>query len=296
MMIHNDCLDTLSIDIFDDAHSEHFVPDPLQRRLPIALSTAVPSKSEVHLFVDDLFEYLFPLNPRQLRKATVWYDVLVEQLQQLLTSLLADPKHIVDTFLATLPPLYDTLLLDAEATLAFDPAANSLAEVIATYPGFYTTAVYRLAHVLHQLDVPLLPRMMTEYAHSQTGIDIHPTAQIGHSFVIDHGTGTVIGATAHIGNHVVIYHGVTLGALQVNKSLANSKRHPTIEDHVIIYANATVLGGDTIVGHHSILGGNIWLTGSVPPHSRIYYEDKATVNKQKQNPVPSLVTATNIYS
>jgi serine O-acetyltransferase len=195
----------------------------------------------------------------------------------LLGPLAVDANRVTDEFFAALPEIYEWLLEDANAALAFDPAATGIEEVIAVYPGFYATAVYRLAHNLVHRDVPLLPRMMTEYAHSKTGIDIHPAAQIGRAFVIDHGTGVVIGATTRIGNHVKLFHGVTLGALQVDKSLANTKRHPTIEDHIIIYAKATVLGGETVVGHHSVLGGNVWITRSVPPHSRVYYEGGATM-------------------
>ena len=158
-----------------------------------------------------------------------------------------------------------------------DPAATSQVEVIATYPGFLASSVYRIAHALYELQVPLLPRICTEYAHRQTGIDIHPAAQIGHSFFIDHGTGVVIGATCIVGNHVKIYQGVTLGALQVDKSMAEQKRHPTIEDHVVIYANATILGGKTVVGHHSVIGGNTWLTKSVEPWSVVQHESQVRI-------------------
>jgi len=137
-----------------------------------------------------------------------------------------------------------------------------------------------LAHKLVKLGVPLLPRMLTEHAHSKTGIDIHPAAQIGHSFFIDHGTGLVIGATVIIGDNVKLYQGVTLGALQVSKDLADKKRHPTIEDEVIIYANATILGGETIIGHHSVIGGNVWITKSVQPYSLVYHESRVSVRNQ----------------
>ena len=207
---------------------------------------------------------------------------MAAQLRRLLDPLTVDAATVTDEFYAALPGIYNCLLEDAQATLAFDPAATSLEEVIASYPGFYATVVYRLAHELVRLGVPLLPRMLTEYAHGKTGIDIHPAAQIGRALIIDHGTGVVVGATAHIGNHVKLYHGVTLGALQVDKSLANTKRHPTIEDHVTIYSNATVLGGETVVGHHSIIGGNVWVTRSIPPNSLVYYEGKPNV-RTRQN-------------
>ena len=263
---------TLITDMLDVVPPELFPQRAVPGKLPAAFPIIVPAKTEVYRFADGLLDYLFPIHCQP-----VGYMELVEQLQQLLHPLTVDNQWVTEEFWATLPALYDQLLEDAQATLDFDPAANSLEEVIVAYPGFYATAVYRIAHRLARLNVPILPRMLTEYAHSKTGIDIHPTAKIGRAFVIDHGTGTVIGATARIGKHVKIYHGVTLGALQVDKSLANTKRHPTVEDHVTIYANATILGGETIVGHHSILGGNIWLTQSVPPHSRVYQESRVSI-------------------
>ncbi|WP_412069227.1 serine O-acetyltransferase [Rubrivirga sp. IMCC43871] len=169
--------------------------------------------------------------------------------------------------LAGLADLRDALLLDARATFDGDPAAESVEEVILAYPGFYATAVHRIAHALWQQDVPLVPRLLAEHAHRETGVDIHPGAQIGASFAIDHGTGVVIGSTAVLGDHVRVFQGVTLGALVVDKALAETKRHPTVEDGVVLYANATVLGGDTVVGAGSVIGGNVWLTRSVPPGS-----------------------------
>lgn len=140
--------------------------------------------------------------------------------------------------------------------------------------------------MLHELEVPLLPRFFAEYAHGRTGIDIHPAAEIGHSFFIDHGTGVVIGQTAVIGNHVKIYQGVTLGALQVQKSMANTKRHPTIEDNVIIYANSTILGGDTVIGHSSVIGGNSWITGSIAPYSVVLHQPQVKVrSKPLEEPI-----------
>ncbi len=179
-------------------------------------------------------------------------------------------KEIVDNFFRKLTDIRSSLLLDAEAALLGDPAAKSMEEIILSYPGLKAVVIYRIAHELHNLKVPLIPRMMGEYAHSQTGIDIHPGAQIGDSFFIDHGTGVVIGETTKIGNGVKIYQGVTLGALSVKKEEANKKRHPTIEDGVTIYAGATILGGETIVGANSIIGGNAWLVKSIPPNSRVY--------------------------
>ncbi|MCW5943327.1 MAG: serine acetyltransferase [Fimbriimonadaceae bacterium] len=182
----------------------------------------------------------------------------------------ADPQGEPDPvapFLGSLPAIHDALDLDARAIAEGDPAASGVDEVILTYPGFYAIGVYRLAHALHRLGYPLLPRLMSEYAHRETGIDIHPGATIGRSFFIDHGTGLVIGETASIGNGVKLYQGVTLGALQVRKGLAARKRHPTLGDNVVVYANATILGGETTIGHDSIVAGNAWVTESVPPFS-----------------------------
>lgn len=180
-----------------------------------------------------------------------------------------------------LPALYDKLILDANALLEADPAARSLDEVLLTYPGFFAIAIYRLAHQLYLQNVPLLPRILSEYAHSRTGIDIHPGATIGDAFVIDHGTGIVIGETTTIGNRVTIYQGVTLGALNVAKENAAKKRHPTIEDNVVIYSGTTILGGETVVGRDSIIGGNVWLTKSVPPFSVVFQNAAPTVRDKR---------------
>jgi serine O-acetyltransferase len=178
-----------------------------------------------------------------------------------------DRDAVVAGFFAKLPEIREALLLDAEALFAFDPAAHSVDEVILAYPGFHATAMHRIAHELYRRDVPIFPRLLTEVAHRDTGIDIHPGAQIGRCFAIDHGTGTVVGETAVLGERVKLYQGVTLGALSVSKRKAGTKRHPTIGDDVVIYANATILGGDTVIGRGSLIGGNVWLTRSVPAHS-----------------------------
>jgi serine O-acetyltransferase len=177
------------------------------------------------------------------------------------------PEKLVPRFLAGLAEVHETLEGDARAILEGDPAARSYDEVVLTYPGFYALAMFRVAHLLWELGMPLLPRLLTELAHEKTGIDIHPGATIGKRFCIDHGTGVVIGETTRIGDGVKVYQGVTLGALTVEKSHADKKRHPTIEDEVVIYAGATILGGTTVVGHHSVVAGNAWLTQSVPPNS-----------------------------
>ena len=166
------------------------------------------------------------------------------------------------------------LAKDVQAAFEGDPAARHFDEIIFSYPGLFAIAVYRVAHQLHEQGVPLIPRIMTEYAHSRTGIDIHPGVQIGESFFIDHGTGVVVGETTTIGNRVRIYQGVTLGALSLSKeeceSLRTKKRHPTIEDDVIIYANATILGGSTVIGARSVIGGNVWITESVPADTIVF--------------------------
>jgi serine O-acetyltransferase len=189
-------------------------------------------------------------------------------------------KEKADRFFTNIPELYRILNTDIEALLAGDPAARTRFEIIRAYPGFYAISFYRIAHALIDLNIPLLPRIITEYAHSKTGIDIHPAAEIGEYFFIDHGTGIVIGETTIIGDHVKLYQGVTLGALSVDKSMASVKRHPTVEDHVIIYSGATILGGETIIGHNSIIGGNVWLTKSVPSNSTVYHRPDIEVVEQ----------------
>jgi serine O-acetyltransferase len=171
---------------------------------------------------------------------------------------------------------------DAQAILDTDPAADCIQEIINSYPGFFAIEVYRIANAIASRTSCLLPRILTEYAHSKTGIDIHPSATIDVPFMIDHGTGIVIGETTTIGKHVSIYQGVTLGALQVEKNMQEKKRHPTVEDHVIIYANATILGGSTIIGNHSIVGGNTFITKSVNPYSFVMQSNKNTVLNQQE--------------
>jgi serine O-acetyltransferase len=177
------------------------------------------------------------------------------------------PERLSQRFFSELSLVHERLSEDARAIYEGDPAAKSVDEVLLTYPGFFAIGVFRVANLLHRLGMPLLPRLLTEVAHEKTGVDIHPGATIGRRFCIDHGTGIVVGETTHIGNGVKLYQGVTLGALTVEKTLADSKRHPTIEDEVVIYAGATILGGGTVVGHHSIVAGNAFVTASVPPNS-----------------------------
>ena len=179
-------------------------------------------------------------------------------------------------FMRTIPALRRRLTLDVDAAIDGDPAAKSYNEIIFSYPGIAAVTVYRIAHELHGLKVPLIPRIMTEDAHGKTGIDIHPGARIGRRFFIDHGTGVVIGETTEIGDNVKIYQGVTLGALSFPKegagTMRGKKRHPTIQDNVVIYSGATILGGDTVIGRDSVIGGNVWIISSVPPNTRVMIE------------------------
>ena len=187
-----------------------------------------------------------------------------------------------DAFIDKMPSIKKSVSLDAIAIEENDPACRGLQEVYLAYPGFHAIAVYRLSHELFKLDLFILSRMMSEYIHGITGIDIHPGATIGESFYIDHGTGIVIGETAIIKNKVKIYQGVTLGGLQVKKSLASTKRHPTIEDNVTIYANATILGGNVIVGANSIVGANVWITKSVPENSLVTYQSEIKISSRNK--------------
>ena len=186
-----------------------------------------------------------------------------------------DIDPAVESFLASLPELCETLRTDIRAAYLGDPAAKNIAEILLAYPSFEVISIFRVAHRLFELNIPMLPRMMTEYAHHLTGIDIHPGATIGDYFFIDHGTGVVIGETTVIGHHVKLYQGVTLGAKSFSTDengnpVKGIHRHPRIGNHVVIYSGATILGGDTVIGDHSVIGGNVWLTHSVPENSRIY--------------------------
>jgi serine O-acetyltransferase len=247
-------------------------------------NTQLPDKEKAHRFIESLFRFLFNRNGYQKEDLQKQYDELKDQLRDLVTVCTENDGSRVNHFFLQLSTIYELLLEDAAAIFNGDPAAKNIDEVIAAYPGFFAIYVYRIAHLLCQQQCTLLSRFFTEYAHSKTGIDIHPAATIGRSFSIDHGTGIVIGETTIIGNHVKIYQGVTLGALNVSKSIATMKRHPTIEDNVVIYAGATILGGTTIVGAGSIIGGNVWLTYSVAPNSVVYH--KSEVHVKDNNPFP----------
>lgn len=245
-------------------------------------------KIKTKKWVKDLYETLFlPQTDNTAEQLKRNFDALQETLSDLINTVAGD-KNItekqVNQFFEALPELYDQLVLDAKSILEFDPAADSLEEVYLAYPGFFATYVYRISHQLWSQEVKILPRVISEYAHSKTGIDIHPGATIGKSLFIDHGTGIVIGETTIIGNNVKIYQGVTLGALNVSKEKAHQKRHPNIEDDVIIYSGATILGGETTIGRESIIGGNVWVTQDVPANSLVYHKSEIKIKDNTSLP------------
>lgn len=228
--------------------------------------------------VTDLFEALSEQIMLAIRHDCVRHDLPCSDCEE------RGQKAAID-FLHGMPNLRRLLATDIMAAHEGDPAAQSFDEIIFSYPGLYAITVYRIAHQLRHQEIPLIPRIMTEHAHSKTGIDIHPGAHIGERFFIDHGTGVVIGETAVIGKRVRIYQGVTLGALSLGREeindLRNQKRHPTIEDDVVIYANATVLGGNTVIGTRSVIGGNVWITDSVPPDTEVFLKKPELVFRGK---------------
>lgn len=253
-------------------------------------SEIVPPNDKIATWALNLIRLLYPERSETFFSSPSAIEMEFKKLELELVGLLNATKACssddnvekAHTFFQMIPELYRVLNTDIEAIVLGDPAAHDRFEVIRAYPGFFAISFYRIAHALLDLDTPLLPRIITEFAHSQTGIDIHPAAEIGEHFFIDHGTGIVIGETAIIGNHVKLYQGVTLGALSVDKNMAFVKRHPTVEDHVIIYSGATILGGETIIGHHSTIGGNVWLTKGVPPYSTVYHRASVEVVKQEK--------------
>ena len=241
-------------------------------------------------FLNQLIDFLFPHFSSQVYYTTEDVISKLQLLERDLVSLLkvmngSPLTHIskkANEFMLKVPKVHDMLWDDATAINEGDPAAESVDEVILAYPGFIAILIYRLAHELYLLNVPIIPRIFTEYAHEITGIDIHPGAEIGSHFFIDHGTGIVIGETTSIGKNVKIYQGVTLGALSVDKSMLKKKRHPTIEDDVILYSQAVILGGDTVIGKNSIIGGNSWVTQSVPPNSVVYSKVEVKVRSNEK--------------
>lgn len=248
----------------------------------------VPSMVDTHIFVDDLIQLLFPIRINKnisLQEIEIKLERMQLRLKELLIPLQKvlkkEPSVISSDFFSKVPEVYKVLLDDADTFYKSDPAASCVEEIIVSYPGFYSLCTHRLASLLYNLNVPVLPRVMAEFVHGKTGIDIHPGAKIGKNFFMDHGTGIVIGETAVIGDNVKIYQGVTLGAIYVEKNLQNTKRHPTVESNVIIYAGSTILGGNTTIGHDTIIGGNVWLTQSVAPNSVVYGQQKITIRDSK---------------
>jgi serine O-acetyltransferase len=247
----------------------------------------IPERSHVERIIDKLMTLLFGqgCSKNEFMITSCLATVKDELYYIIKTCCKIDDRSAesrAGSFFGRLIPVYNLLLQDAAFIEASYPATSSMDEVIITYPGFYAIAVHRFAHELYNLAIPYLPRMMSEYAHSRTGIDIHPGAAIESPFAIDHGTGVVIGETCIIGREVKIYQGVTLGALAVEKSHASKKRHPTIGDNVVLYAGCTILGGSTEIGHHSVIGGNVWLTTSVAPWSVVLNTAK---NRIQNSPV-----------
>ncbi len=268
----------------------------------------LPSKGEAIRMLDILFEILYPgyfgeqgLDESNVgyvigHKVNELYDLLTEQVYRAIkhecrrlgsvcTHCKVRSEDVAVDFLRSLPALREALAEGVQAAYDGDPAAKSSGEVIFSYPATVAITVYRLAHQLLELGVPLLPRILSEHAHSTTGIDIHPGAHVGRRFFIDHGTGVVIGETTEIGDDCKLYQGVTLGAMSFPKNacgqlIRGQKRHPTLEDRVTVYAGATILGGDTVIGHDSTIGGNVWLTESVPPHSKVVIENPRLVYQE----------------
>ena len=263
-----------------------------QKLFDLSLGERLPQKDEIIDFVDELRKVTFPgffgrenmayANKKYFagHKLSLLYDKLFRQIKVALSDkndaksyqeIRADAQEKALGFIRRIPEVQALLCKDVEAEYNGDPAANSREEIIFSYPGLFAIFVYRYAHVLYQMKVPFIPRIMTEYAHGETGIDINPGANIGEYFFIDHGTGIVIGETTDIGNNVKIYQGVTLGALSTRKGqqLSGIKRHPTIEDNVVIYANTTILGGETIIGANSVVAGNTFVTKSIPANTKV---------------------------
>ena len=237
-------------------------------------------KDIIELFTKRIFFTLFDeqkVQEKELQNIKKLFLEIFEQLD------LYEGEYIWNKFTSQLDIIRIRLDLDALSAYKNDPAAKSLQEVYLAYPGFHAIAIYRLSHELFLLDTPIIPRMMSEYAHGLTGTDIHPGASIGDSFFIDHATGIVIGETAIIKNNVTIYQGVTLGGIQVKKSLSATKRHPTIEDNVTIYANATILGGDITIGENSTIGANVWITKSISKNSIVTHYSEIKIKTKNDS-------------
>lgn len=252
----------------------------------------VPTTGEISQWAMTIMKLLFPEVTEERHPKESDVRNVLDQIALQLKGLLYRSAHcvpqqcdiVVKAFMDDLPLIYERLMEDLQAFMDGDPAARSTYEVVRTYPGFFAIFIHRIAHRLYIKSVSLIPRILSEYAHSKTGIDIHPGASIGRSFFIDHGTGVVIGETAFIGNHVKIYQGVTLGALSVEKGHAGKKRHPSVGDHTVIYSGATILGGETVIGNHCIIGGNVWLTTSVPDGTKVIHNADNTFAQNYKKP------------
>ena len=247
------------------------------------------SKKKAKYWVNEISNWLFCSTKEYIDYT--YFQKKENELRLLLIELLEEESFsneiavaISTTFFDSASTIYQALLQDLSAILEFDPAAKSRNEVLIAYPGFFAITVHRIAFELWKNKSTILSRLIAEYAHSKTGIDIHPASKIGERFFIDHGTGIVIGETAIIGKNVKIYQGVTLGALTVSKDKSNEKRHPTIEDNVIIYANATILGGKTTIGKDAVIGGNVWITNSIPAQSLVFHKSEIIVKSKQSFP------------
>ncbi|MEW6196834.1 MAG: serine O-acetyltransferase EpsC [Bacteroidota bacterium] len=266
----------------------HFVKSFLAKRQTHSCTSAL--KTEAINYLLQLIDFIFPHfsvkiynnDEEVLAKLQLLKRDLVELIKLLNGQAPDDIEELSGKFIQKIPEIDKMLWNDAEAIFKGDPAAESIDEVILAYPGFMAIIIYRFAHELYLLSIPIIPRILTEYAHEKTGIDIHPGATIGSPFFIDHGTGIVIGETTVIGKNVKLYQGVTLGALSVDKNLAQTKRHPTIEDDVIIYSQAVILGGNTIIGKNSIIGGNSWIAQSIPANSIVYNKSEVRVRSNQE--------------
>ena len=278
-------------------------------------SSPLPDKDVLYELIQDIFVVIFPgyfgrsgmsfdsIEMRISYRVARIYEILKPQVyREMMHGCKKDPRNcsicenaaeqLVFEFLETIPTIRDWLDMDVEAAFKNDPAAGNFDEIIFSYPGLEAVTVHRVAHFFYQNGLRIIPRIMSEWAHSKTGVDIHPGAVIGQSFFIDHGTGVVIGETTIIGDNVTIYQGVTLGALNFPKDkegkiIRNSKRHPTIGNSTVIYAGATILGGETIIGEHCVIGGNVWLTESVPSNSRVVICDAGLKITQRGSPKTS---------
>jgi len=274
-----------------------FTNEFLSKRQAHACTTSL--KTETVNYLSDFIDFLFPHFSKKvysdandvLANLQLLKRNLTELLKQLNGNTPEKYESIAESFVDKIPDVHSKLWKDADAIHAGDPASESIDEVILAYPGFMAIVIYRISHELYLLKVPIIPRIMSEHAHQITGIDIHPGAEIGNPFFIDHGTGIVIGETTVIGKNVKIYQGVTLGALSVDKSFAQTKRHPTIEDDVIIYSQAVILGGNTTIGKNSVIGGNSWITQSIPPDSVVYNKSEVRIktNKEFEEPINFII-------